>query len=281
MWNYISGNIKITEATDLFPSHVIGHALAKEMYRLKDVHTRLSEFLEGKIDKRQKELFIRFKSTTDREHFINKELSIYGCYRKKGEKPDIMFPYEKYNISRHYMRGYSAALGGYDPYLDEIRAPDDTFSEIKMKGRGIDNEINEDLYYYINGYYDSVLDRYLLNLYMDAPKITTPQKLELKSIFNPGNNSFEVCKGLLEDLEITIDGITNIKKGKVGKLTGLITAIKNTPNMLKLDLATDQQLLAYFNSYLNTAYKTFSKRNEDFTESLDASKRYIKQYFKK
>lgn len=88
-------------------------------------------------------------------------------------------------------------------------------------------------------------------------------------------------KVLLEDLEITIDGKPNTTPGKVGKLTGLITAIKKTPGMLKLDRPTDQLLLNYFNSYLNTKYKTFSKRNKDYKESVDTSNRYIKQTFKK
>lgn len=116
-----------------------------------------------------------------------------------------------------------------------------------------------------------------LNNY-DLPK---EQIVNLASIFNDKNNSFEVCKGLLEELEITIGGKPNTTPGKVGKLTGSITAIKKTPGMLKLDNPTDRLLLTYFNSYLNTKYKTFSKRNEAYEESIDTSKRYIKQKFRK
>lgn len=104
---------------------------------------------------------------------------------------------------------------------------------------------------------------------------------KLESIFNEKNNSFEVCIDALEYLEITIAGVPNITKGRVGKLTGLITAIKETPGMLKLESATDNQLLNYFNSHLNTKFTTFSKRNQDYKPSLDDAKRFIKNNFKK
>jgi len=106
-------------------------------------------------------------------------------------------------------------------------------------------------------------------------------KYNLQSIFNDTNNSFNVCLELLEDLELTIDGIANTTSGRVGKLTGLITAIRRTPGMLKLDNPTEKLLLLYFNSFLNTTYKTFSKRNEDYLPSIDTAQRYIKINFKK
>lgn len=115
-------------------------------------------------------------------------------------------------------------------------------------------------------------------------KSTGREKVNLALIFNEKNNAFEVCKGLFEYHEITIDGKLNpykLKKGRVGTLTGLITAIKETPGMLKLDNATELQLLNYFNAYLNTDYKTFSKRNNYYQESIDTSHRFIKQNFKK
>lgn len=100
-------------------------------------------------------------------------------------------------------------------------------------------------------------------------------------IFNNKTNAFEVFKDLLEDLEITIGGKPQIKVGRVGKLTGLITAIKETPHMLKIEKPTDKQLLGYLNDYLKTSYKTFSKRNDDYLPSVDDAKRYIKNHFKK
>jgi hypothetical protein len=51
--------------------------------------------------------------------------------------------------------------------------------------------------------------------------------------------------------------------------------------MLKLDKTTDKLLLFYFNSHLNTSYKTFAKRNEDYKTSMDDAQRYIKNNFKK
>jgi len=107
------------------------------------------------------------------------------------------------------------------------------------------------------------------------------KKNMLSSIFNKNNNAFEVCKELLEYLEITNDGVPNTKRGRIGKLTGLITAIKESPNMLKLDSLTDNQLLNYFNSHLNTSYKTFSKRNKDYKETIDVAKRFIKRHLRK
>lgn len=100
-------------------------------------------------------------------------------------------------------------------------------------------------------------------------------------IFNNKTNAYEVFKGLLEDLEIVVDGKAKIKKGRVGKLTGLITAIKETPHMLKIQNPTDKQLLEYLNNFLKTSYKTFSKRNDDYLPSVDDAKRYIKNHFKK
>lgn len=115
----------------------------------------------------------------------------------------------------------------------------------------------------------------------EIDEIRKDKSLNLPSIFNDKNNAYEVCKGLLEDLQITIGGQPQIKAGRVGKLTGLITAIKETPGMLKLDKPTNDQLLKYFNEHLKTNYKTFSKRNEEYNQSIDDAKRYIKNHFKK
>ena len=114
-----------------------------------------------------------------------------------------------------------------------------------------------------------------------CPEVENTEHLTLQSIFNDKNNAFEILKGLLVDLEITINGKPFTKKGRVGKLTGLITAIKQTPGMLKLDNPTDDQLLKYFNEYLGTDYTTFSKRNEAYQQSIDDAKRFINHNFKK
>ena len=115
----------------------------------------------------------------------------------------------------------------------------------------------------------------------EIDEIRKDKSLNLSSIFNDKNNAYEVFKGLLEDLQITIGGQPQIKAGRVGKLTGLITAIKETPGMLKLEKPTNDQLLKYFNEHLKTNYKTFSKRNEEYNQSIDDAKRYIKNHFKK
>ena len=115
----------------------------------------------------------------------------------------------------------------------------------------------------------------------EIDEIRKDKSLNLSSIFNDKNNAYEVLKGLLEDLQITIVGQPQIKAGRVGKLTGLITAIKETPGMLKLEKPSNDQLLKYFNEHLKTNYKTFSKRNEEYNQSIDDAKRYIKNHFKK
>lgn len=105
------------------------------------------------------------------------------------------------------------------------------------------------------------------------------EKITLSSIFNNSNNSYDVCIQLLDDLELTIDGISNTQPGRMGKLTGLITAIKKTPGMLKLDKPTDKLLLRYFNTHLGTNYTTFSKVGKAYNESIDQSNRFIGRNF--
>jgi hypothetical protein len=112
-------------------------------------------------------------------------------------------------------------------------------------------------------------------------KLQDSNTFKLAAIFNDKNNAYEVCINLLDDLEIIIDGKVNMKDGRAGKLIGLISAIKETPAMLKLEKPSDKQLLSYFNSHLNTSYKTFGKRSEDYSNSKDEAERYIKNYFKK
>jgi hypothetical protein len=104
---------------------------------------------------------------------------------------------------------------------------------------------------------------------------TTPS---LESIFISTNNSYQLCLELLEDLQLTIDGVPNIKKGRMGKLTGLITALKDTPFILKGYKHTNDFLLQVFNTHLKSNFKKLSKRNEDFEESYDDAKKYLKKY---
>jgi|GEM_PF-4819720 len=111
-------------------------------------------------------------------------------------------------------------------------------------------------------------------------RTSTGERLDLATIFSERNNSFEVCEGLLEDLGITIGGKPNTKKGRIGRLTGAINAIRGTPGMLKSDF-TEMKLLDYFNAYLQTDYKTFSKRSKGYDEGFDDAKRYINNNFKK
>jgi hypothetical protein len=121
----------------------------------------------------------------------------------------------------------------------------------------------------------------LKNYNTEKIELNNSNTLELKAIFNDKNNAYEVCINLLDDLEITIDAKPNMKAGRAGKLIGLISAIKETPAMLKLEKPTDELLLRYFNSHLNTSYITFGKRSEDYSNSKDDAKRYIKNNFKK
>ncbi len=106
-------------------------------------------------------------------------------------------------------------------------------------------------------------------------------ELKLATIFDEKNNGFEVCKGVLEHLEITFDGKTNITKGKMGKLSGAIQALIDTRGMLRLDKPKGEELLPYFNAFLGTPFKTFSTRNKLFDEAYDDAQTYITRNFKK
>lgn len=141
-------------------------------------------------------------------------------------------------------------------------------------------------------HYDIAFIRQSISIAMDKIKAEIKQTIgrisndieqspAIDLIFNNKTNAFEVFLELLEDLEITIGGITQMKKGRAGKLTGLISAIKETPHMLKIENPAEDQLLGYFNDYLKTSYKTFPKRSKDYQSSFDDAKRYIKNHFKK
>ncbi|HUZ57890.1 MAG TPA: hypothetical protein VMU83_03840 [Hanamia sp.] len=113
--------------------------------------------------------------------------------------------------------------------------------------------------------------------------LTKEQIVNLASIFNEKNNSFNVCKELMDELDLTINGKPNpkIKIGRMGNLTGLIRAIKSQSGMLKIEKPTDMELLSYFNAYLNTRYVSFSIKGNDYNNSLLISKDYIKKHLKK
>lgn len=101
-----------------------------------------------------------------------------------------------------------------------------------------------------------------------------------KNIFNEGKNAYDVCIELLENLEITINGIPRVKTGRAGNLMGAIIAMKETPHFFKQEF-TENDLLKYFNTHLGTNFKTLAKRSKDYPVSYDESKRFIKNTFKK
>ena len=105
-------------------------------------------------------------------------------------------------------------------------------------------------------------------------------KPNFKDIFNPNNNSFQVCIDLLEDLEITINGLNRLKSGKVGALSATIVATKETIYFFKQTF-TDKELLKYFNTHLNTDSKYINKRTKEFKASYHEAKAFIKTNFKK
>jgi hypothetical protein len=89
-----------------------------------------------------------------------------------------------------------------------------------------------------------------------------------------------VCIDLLEDLEITVDGVCRLTKGKAGPLVGAILAMKETPNFFKQDF-TQKELLTYFNSHLDTSFIALDKRSKECKSSYDDAKRFIKSFFLK
>jgi hypothetical protein len=109
------------------------------------------------------------------------------------------------------------------------------------------------------------------------PDAKTPN---FEGIFNPKNNSYKVCIDLLEDLEITVDGVCRLTKGKAGPLVGAILAMKETPNFFKQDFI-QKELLTYFNSHLDTSFTTLDKRSKESKSSYDDAKRFIKSCFLK
>lgn len=106
------------------------------------------------------------------------------------------------------------------------------------------------------------------------------QTPDFQSIFNPNNNSYKVCIDLLEDLEITLNGVCRLTKGKAGPLIGAIRAMKETHSFFKYDF-TEVELLNYYNEHLNTSYTTFNKRSKESTFSYDEAKKFIRLNFKK
>lgn len=102
---------------------------------------------------------------------------------------------------------------------------------------------------------------------------------EFKDIFK-SDKAFEICKELLEELEITINGRPYMTKGKVAKLTAAITALKITVGIFRTDF-TDEKLLKIFNEYLGTNYTTFSKKSNLYPGLLADAKLFLTQNFKK
>jgi hypothetical protein len=207
---------------------------------------------------------------------------------KSNNKPNKNFTVEyidtyKNEVTRERINEFKLKIGGIESQTEKLAFCKNELKEylqnipaetLAASGNiGVSNPIFFDRFIQIE------IDA--INAEIEKEKLVNINSFNLAAIFNDTNNAFHVCKELLEDLEITISGKPNTKKGRVGKLTGLITAIKETPYMLKIQNPTDKQLLEYFNDYLKTTYKTFSKRNEDYLSSVDDAKRYIKNHFKK
>jgi hypothetical protein len=105
-------------------------------------------------------------------------------------------------------------------------------------------------------------------------------KIDFESIFNPQNNAYQVCIELLEDLQITINGVSKMTEGRMGLLSGAIIAMKEKKGRFFKQDFTDMELLNYFNAHLNTNYKALNKRSNAFDESKGHSKNFIENYTK-
>lgn len=102
----------------------------------------------------------------------------------------------------------------------------------------------------------------------------TNNKLTIDDIIYNANCK-DIVDGLLEYLEITINGKPNLSKGKAGLLGGAIIAMKEKPNFFRADL-TEDQLLQCFNQYLNTNFKRFNKTGARYDESYKTAQHFLK-----
>ncbi|HMJ46814.1 MAG TPA: hypothetical protein VK498_05760 [Ferruginibacter sp.] len=183
----------------------------------------------------------------------------------------------KNSIIDDYLREAKRFKDGWVKDMNDffIQTPEPPFKIKRLNLRKPFTELNLLI---INKLITRLEERKTENLKKTA-KPRNDRKLNLQSIFNEKNNAFEVCKGLLEDLEVTVDGKPAMKPGRAGNLMGGIMAIKRTFGMLRTDY-TEQQLLNYFNAYLDTKYKRATKRSKSFEENFDTAMRYIKHHFR-
>ncbi|HRO47326.1 hypothetical protein [Agriterribacter sp.] len=101
-----------------------------------------------------------------------------------------------------------------------------------------------------------------------------PPALELSKIF-VGESEFSLCLNVLEDVEVTRNG-NCILKGRGGNLFGVVVAVNEAPGLLKQKFSNRNDLLQYFNRFLETSFKEVDTRSQSYQESYDAARRYIK-----
>lgn len=137
----------------------------EEKENVPKVHIQLRELLKEIVENWCMDFNKRAELTTNFEEFINLNLSPRGLTFKY--EPNRVFPFKDYDISRHYMRGYDSAIKGDNPFMDEIKVPG--VRTLDLKGFTISEEkmITQNLADFMNGYYASMLDSYVMNFKKD------------------------------------------------------------------------------------------------------------------
>ena len=119
---------------------------------VQKVHIQLRELFAELFAKWCEDFRKRAVLTTNFEEFISLNLSLCGIVYK--EQSNLFFPFREHGLSLHFMNGYECAVKGEDPFMDEIR----------VFGRGSKPEmISQDLMDYMNGYYHSMQDHFVMN----------------------------------------------------------------------------------------------------------------------
>jgi hypothetical protein len=94
-------------------------------------------------------------------------------------------------------------------------------------------------------------------------------------IFN--KDRFQICLGLLEHMQITLNGKYDLNPKQAAILTGTIVAIKKSGRMLNDDYS-EKKLLQYFNAYLGTHISyPFNKNTDTYTLSKEQAEIYLKR----
>lgn len=120
---------------------------------------------------------------------------------------------------------------------------------------------------------------WISNLKGEGTTTEDKDNIAFEDIFNTPSD-FELCKQILEDNELLVNGKCRMTPGRAGILIGAISAIKATPGMLKAEYS-QKELLQYFNNFLGTTYKEGNKRTIGYKEGKDSTERFIKNYRKK